>query len=258
MSIFYRQVNDFKLSRGEGTFKFYGLINSESYSPEITFLTNIYYNDSSRIKEAICKEPKKENISQYLKQIVYNCKIKEIYKTITNLRILDSDYVSGIPYDYNDTLREIKAGTLDNNTVSESLPLFNIHNIYCDNKKDILIFIGTIFDEIKESKTFPILFPSLDKCQSECYVPASTSGKEIQIKCTLCKAITQKSNFVFEHQILKNGKDEILFFNEFKIDKYIKGKPVGKFRKINKPCGKVKEKLELYKTEIEGAESEDD
>ena len=50
------------------------------------------------------------------------------------------------------------------------------------------------------------------------HVPASTSGEEIQIKCTLCSTISQKSNFIFEHQILKNGNDEILFFNEFKTE----------------------------------------
>lgn len=44
-------------------------------------------------------------------------------------------------------------------------------------------------------------------------------------------------------------KDDVVYnpLFEFKIDKYVKGKLVGKFRKINKPCGKVKEKLELYK-----------
>ena len=68
------------------------------------------------------------------------------------------------------------------------------------------------------------MISSSDNCESECYVPASTSGEEIQIKCTLCSTISQKSNFIFEHQILKNGNDEILFFNEFKTEKYIVSK----------------------------------
>ena len=38
---------------------------------------------------------------------------------------------------------------------------------------------------------------------------------------------------------------------EFKVERYEKGKSVGKFKKINKPCFKVKEKLELSKPEIE-------
>ena len=228
MSIFYRQVNNFTLQGKNGTFMFYGLTKStSSYSSQITLLVNI---NNKEIRESKCNEQYVENISLYIRQITYKCEIKEI-DNISNLRILDSDDVSGIPYDYNDILRDpietqnaIKAGTLVNYAESKSISLFNIHYIYSNDRRGILTFIGTIFGEIKENKIFPILISSSDKCQSECYVPASTSGEEIQIKCILCSTISQKSNFIFEHQILKNGNDEILFFNEFKTEKYIASK----------------------------------
>ena len=227
--IFYRQVNNFTLEGDNITFMFYGLVKrASSYSSQIILLVNINNNE---IKEAICNEQNIENISSYIKQIAYKCKIKEIENNITNLRILDSDDVSGIPYDYNDILRDpietqnaIKAGTLVNYAESKNISLFNIHYIYSNDRRGFLTFIGTIFGEIKENKIFPILISSTDKCHSECYVPASTSGEEIQIKCTLCSNISQKSNFIFEHQILKNGNDEILFFNEIKAEKYIASK----------------------------------
>lgn len=38
---------------------------------------------------------------------------------------------------------------------------------------------------------------------------------------------------------------------EFKVDKYENGKSIGKFKKINKPVGKVKRKIDLNKLEIE-------
>ena len=229
MPLIYRQVNNYTLEGKNATFMFYGLAkNTSTYSSQIAFLIKINYNE---IKEAKCYEQNIENISSYIKQITYKCEIKEIDNNILDLRILDSDDISGIPYDYNDILRDpietqnaINAGTLVNYAESKGISLFNIYYIHCDDGRGILSFIGTIFGEIKENKIFPILISSSDKCQSECYVPASTSGEEIQIKCTLCSTISQKSNFIFEHQILKNGNDEILFFNEFKTEKYIVSK----------------------------------
>ena len=38
---------------------------------------------------------------------------------------------------------------------------------------------------------------------------------------------------------------------EFKLDKYENGKSIGKFKKINKPQGRVKRKIDLNKSEIE-------
>ena len=38
---------------------------------------------------------------------------------------------------------------------------------------------------------------------------------------------------------------------EFKLDRYEQGKAIGKFKKINKPSGKVKRKIDLNKLEIE-------
>lgn len=38
---------------------------------------------------------------------------------------------------------------------------------------------------------------------------------------------------------------------EFKIEKYENSKAIGKFKTLNKPCGKAKQKIELNKEEIE-------
>ena len=48
-------------------------------------------------------------------------------------------------------------------------------------------------------------------------------------------------------------KDDISYNElfEFKVERYEKGKSVGKFKKLNKPSGRVKEKLELSKYDIE-------
>lgn len=51
-----------------------------------------------------------------------------------------------------------------------------------------------------------------------------------------------------------NEENEDIEYNplyEFKLDKYENGKSIGKFKKINKPVGRVKRKIELNKTEIE-------
>ena len=216
MPIFYRQVNNFDFA---GNFMFYGLANN-TFSK--TFFINIIYEDYDEIRKIKCEMKNVSIILPYINQIIYKCVINE--QNIKNLRILDSDELSGIPYDYTGILRdpiETQEAILANYANSKSLSMFKIHNIYCDNKRDILTFIGTIFGEIKESKIFPILFSSSDNCQSECYVPASASGKEIQIKCTLCSANSRKYNFIYENQIIKIEKDELLLVNGFKIDKCI-------------------------------------
>ena len=254
MSIFFRQVNNFTVEGENGIFMFYGLTKStSSYSSQITLLININNNE---IREAKCNEQYVENISLYINQITYKCEISKIKNNIIDLRILDSDDVSGIPYDYNDILRNpietqnaIKSGTLVNYAESKSISLFNIHYTYLDNRRGILTFIGTIFGEIKENKVFPILITSSHRCQSKCYIPASTSGEEIQIKCILCNNISQKSNIIFEHQILKNGKDEILFFNE-KTENYIASK-INDVTIINGILGNYSENI-YYTSLIEG------
>ena len=51
-----------------------------------------------------------------------------------------------------------------------------------------------------------------------------------------------------------NEENEDIEYNplyEFKLDKYENGKSIGKFRKINKPTGRVKKKIDLNKMEIE-------
>ena len=145
MSIFYRQVNNLTLQGKNGTFMLYGLTKiKSSYSSQITLLVNI---NSNEIREAKCNEQYAEQISLYIRQITYKCEIKEI-DNISNLRILDSDDVSGIPYDYNDILRDpietqnaIKAGTLVNYAESKSISLFNIHYIYSNDRRGILTLL---------------------------------------------------------------------------------------------------------------------
>jgi hypothetical protein len=106
MSIFFRQVNNFILEGENFTFMFYGIVkNTSTYSSQITFIIKINYNE---IREAKCYEQSIENISSYIKQITYKCEIKEIENNIIDIRILDSDDVSGIPYDYNDIQRSYR------------------------------------------------------------------------------------------------------------------------------------------------------
>ena len=68
--------------------------------------------------------------------------------------------------------------------------------------------------------------------------------------------IVYMNNFKIQ-EIVEVGYDESLddiVYNplfEFKLDKYENGKSIGKFKKINKPQGSVKRKLELNKDEIE-------
>ena len=230
MSLFYRQVNNFQLGSKKGTFMFYGLkkytIFNFFYFTKITFIIKLHYDNYSEIREAICYRIKTDDFPSDIQQNSYKCEITEIKNNLKYLRILDSDDVSGIPYDYNnkfrdplETQKEINNGTLVNSANSKTFSLFKLNNAFCDNKRDIITFSGTTFGEIKESKVFPIFLSSSNKCRSECYVPAATSEEKIQIKCTLCSTALQKSNFIFENQILKNGKDEILFLNEDKIEK---------------------------------------
>jgi len=232
MPLFYRQVNNFQPGSKKATFMFYGLkkytytIFNSFYFNEITFIIKLHYDNYSEIGEAICFKIKTEDFPSDIQQNSYKCEITEIKNNLKYIRILDSDSVSGIPYDYNnkfkdpiETQEEINNGTLVNSANSKTFSLFKINNAYCDNKRDIITFSGTIFGEIKDSKVFPIFLSSSEKCRSECYVPAVTSEEKIQLKCTLCNTALQKINFIFENQILKNGKDEILFLNEDKIKK---------------------------------------
>ena len=48
-------------------------------------------------------------------------------------------------------------------------------------------------------------------------------------------------------------KDEVLYnpLFEFKVEKYDKGKSIGKFKKINEPIGKTSEKIKLSIEEIQ-------
>ena len=64
------------------------------------------------------------------------------------------------------------------------------------------------------------------------------------------------SNFKVQEitEILYDKETDDISYNplyEFKVEKYEKGKSIGKFKRLNKPLGRVKEKLELCKPEIE-------
>ena len=51
-----------------------------------------------------------------------------------------------------------------------------------------------------------------------------------------------------------NEENEDIEYNslfEFKLEKYENGKSVGKFKKLNKPTGRAKKKIDLNKNEIE-------
>ena len=50
-----------------------------------------------------------------------------------------------------------------------------------------------------------------------------------------------------------NENDDITYnpLYEFKLEKYEKGKSIGKFKRLGNPIGRVKTKLELSKSEIE-------
>ena len=238
MSIFYRKVDNFEFVSKKGTFMFYGQKKLLSKSLDsITFIIKLYYENYNEIREAKCSRKKIEDISSYIQQISYKCEIAEMNNNFKNLRILDSDYVSGIPYDYNNMDKdpiETQKATKARSLVSKKNYEFVIYNIYSNNKGDILIFNGTLSDEIIESKIFSIPLLSSDKCQSECYVPASASSKEIQIKCSLCTNILQKSNFIFENLTLKNEKGEILYLkSNKKNNKFIALDPILYFRQIN-------------------------
>ena len=105
--IFFRQVNNFNLIDNKGIFMFYAITKDKNNAPSsITFLTNITYENNAEIKEAICFINSKQDKSPNITQIAYECIIEEIEnQNFKYLRILDSDDISGIPYDYNDILR---------------------------------------------------------------------------------------------------------------------------------------------------------
>ena len=55
-------------------------------------------------------------------------------------------------------------------------------------------------------------------------------------------------------EVLYDQETDDISYNplyEFKVSRYEKGKSIGKFRKINKPSGRVKTKIDLNKSEIE-------
>ena len=217
MSIFYRKVDNFEFVSKKGTFMFYGQKKLLSKSLDsITFIIKLYYENYNEIREAKCSRKKIEDITLYVQQISYKCEIAEMNKNFKNLRILDSDYVSDIPYDYNnmnkdpiETQKATKARNLDSNRL-----YFNIHNIYCNNRRDIFIFNGTISGLIKKSKEFSIFPSSSDK--DKCYVPAANISENIQIKCLLYSTISQKNNLIVEK--LKKDNVEILFDNNLKTN----------------------------------------
>ena len=64
------------------------------------------------------------------------------------------------------------------------------------------------------------------------------------------------SNFKVQEitEVLFDEANDDITYNplfEFKLDRYENGKSIGKFKKINKPVGRVKEKIDLNKLEIE-------
>ena len=218
--ILFRQVNNFKFEGKKGTFMFYGVTKGQfDSSLSISFFINIIYENNTETKKAKCSTYSKSNIiSSYLYQIACKCTIEEIkdlnYKYI---RILDSDDISGIPYGYNyrlspiETQIAIQNGTLINCTESKSLTLIDINQIKCMENQGILRINGKIKNgEIKESKSFKFLISSNHECHSECIVPASQSGNNINIDCILCNKITKNDYFNFD-QILTNEKYEIMF-----------------------------------------------
>ena len=226
-SIFFRQVNNFNFIDKKGIFMFYAITKNKSYSlPSITFLTNIIYENDIEIREALCtKNSIQENESPNIIQIEYKCEIKEI-ENFKSLRILDSEDISGIPYDYNNILRDpiktqkaIQEGILLNcNEPNQfkKLAIFNIKETQCMKNKGILTFIGKLNGEIKEIKNFTI-FPSyLHKHPSGCNIPSSNSGNKTNMECILFNDISGKNKFTFEEQILTIGKNDILFNYEIR------------------------------------------
>ena len=181
----------------------------------------IYENNiKTRIAScSICSDIYNEYISLDIKQIAYLCKIEEI-ENFKYLRILDSDYIYGIPYDYNYILKDpietqkVNLAKCNVSKPSNSLTTFKINGIKCMKNKGILTFIGTINGKIKENKYFKILLSSLHKCYSFCYIPTASSGNKVNIECVLCDNIIKKSSFIFDPPILRNKEDEILFIDE--------------------------------------------
>ena len=201
---------------------FFGLTKGKFSSDlSITFFLNITYEDENipEISKAKCSNCIKSNINtSYLYQIACKCTIEEIQNpNYKNIRILDSDDISGIPYDYYDRLspietqKAIQKGNLFDCAKSESPTLFDIKKIECPQNQGILRFNGQIKSrDFNESKSFKFMISSNHKCYSECIVPASQSGNNVNIDCILCNNITKNNYFNFD-QILTNEKYEIIF-----------------------------------------------
>ena len=225
--IFFRQVNNFTVTDDKGYFMFYAITKNYSL-PSITFLTNIIYKNKSEIREANCFL-KQENKTPTITQIAYKCEIEEIeIKDFKYLMILDSDDISGIPYEYNNILRNpietqkaIQEGILVNCAESSQLKnikIFNIKKTQCMKNRGILRFNGNINSEINERKNLTVFLSYLHKQPSGCIIPTSDSGKEVNMECILFNDISEKNIFMFEEQILTIGKDDILFNYESNSD----------------------------------------
>ena len=226
--IFFKQVNNFSLIDNKGIFMFYAITQDKNYAPSsITFLANITYENNAEIKEANCSINSPQDKSPIISQIAYKCEIEGIdINKFKFLRILDSDDISGIPYDYNNIFIDpfedqevIQEGSLvngDGPNHDNNLTIFNINKIQCLKNKGILSFNGILNGEIKERKNFTIFLSYLHKYPSGCIIPASNSGKEVNIECILFDDISIKNYLAFEAQILSNGKDGILLNYESK------------------------------------------
>jgi len=217
--ILFRQVNNFNLNANKGTFMFYGVTKGKFNSDlSITFFVNIIYEKNIETKKAKSSSCSSNNMSSYLYQIACTCTIEDIedhyYKYI---RILDSDDISGIPYGYNVRLSPIETQIAIQNeilidyTKSNPIILFDINKIECQENQGILRFNGKMKSgEIKESKNLKFLISSKHECQSECIIPATKLGDNVNIDCILCSNITRKNNFNFD-QIITYEKYEIMF-----------------------------------------------
>ena len=207
--ILFRQVNNFNFNDRKGTLNFYGVTKGKFNSDlSITFFINIIYENYVEINKAKCPTCSISNdVSSYLYQIACTCTIEDINPNYKNIRILDSDDVSEIPYGYNDRLSPIETQI----AIQNGLILFDINKIECPKNQGILKFNGKMKSgEIKESKNLKFLISSNHECQSECIVPASQLGDNVNIDCILCSNITRKNNFNFG-QIITYEKYEIMF-----------------------------------------------
>ena len=77
-----------------------------------------------------------------------------------------------------------------------------------------------------------------------------------KLLATSLDLVIYMSNFKVQEitEVLYDKETDDISYNplyEFKVERYEKGKSIGKFKKLNKPTNKIKEKIDLSKLEIE-------